>query len=451
MPARSPRPSIVFAVLLGLSSLGLAGRLGAEEEPKSASDQEPQSVKINGVVESLVSHEILADTEQIESLEITGIVPHGATVRAGQNIIWFDSEDVDKRIQRAEVDLRLSRLKLEDDEFAHQQFLETQKLDRETSELNRKQAQQDHDNFVRIDRDRQHKSAEYNLKSSRESLEYAMEELEQLEQMYKEDDLTEESEEIVLKRARNAVESAQFRLEGAEIQSDRAVQQEIPRTQAQQDDALARAQLAYQQSIRNLNSERQRRELELNRKRDEFQEAEEKLADLRTERKRLVLTAPIDGVLLHGKLNRGQLGDKPSTLEAGSKVTATQVLATVVDPGKLHIRVDLDEKHLATVTAGSKCTVRFAAFPGHQTEGTVKAVSDLPYAATKFDVVVNFRRGKQEPAIGPTMSCELEFKSEAVPPSDEAKASDDEAKKSDDEAAKADAPAEQNVEQAEKD
>ena len=42
--------------------------------------------------------------------------------------------------------------------------------------------------------------------------------------MYEADDPTEESEEIVLKRAKQAVEAAQFRLEGVEIQSNRVVE-----------------------------------------------------------------------------------------------------------------------------------------------------------------------------------------------------------------------------------
>ena len=52
--------------------------------------------------------------------------------------------------------------------------------------------------------------------------------------MYKEDDLTEASEEIVLKRARQAVENAQFRLEGVEISTERSITQSLPNTVANQ-------------------------------------------------------------------------------------------------------------------------------------------------------------------------------------------------------------------------
>lgn len=239
-----------------------------------------------------------------------------------------------------------------------------------------------------------------------------MEELEQLEQMYKEDDLTEESEEIVLKRAKRSVESAQYRLDGTEISTERSVKQGIPHSIAQQEDSLARAQLAHHKSMQALIAARQRRDIELDRSRDKFKDEQEKLAELKEERKRVVLTSPMDGIVLHGKLNRGKLSDKPSTLEEGSKITPTQVVATVVDPSKLRIRVDLEEKHLATVTAGKNCKVTLKGFPDYETVGTVKSVSTVPYAGTKFDCVVTFRQPKQQPAIQPTMTCELEFASE---------------------------------------
>ncbi len=383
--------------------------LCAQDEPKSASDSKPKTTTISGVLEATVAHEISADTEHIDSLKIKRILAHGSKVTKGQNLVWFETEEIDKKIKEAEINLRLSKLTLEDEEFAYKQFLETQALDKAAAERTRKHAQQDYDNFVQVDRERQQVTAEYNLKSSQNSLENAMEELEQLEQMYKEDDLTEESEEIVLKRAKRAVEFAQFRLDGTKITSDRTVSQGIPRAQAQQDDSLSRAQLAFQKSMRDLNSARQKRDIELGKKRDKFKEEEEKLAELRQERKRVVLTSPIDGILLHGELNRGKLSDKPSPLKAGSKVTPTQVVATVVNPKQLRIRVNLEEQHWSIVKPGTKCKVTLKAFPDYEGVGIVKSVSTVPYAGTKFDCVVTLRPGKKQPPLLPTITCELEF------------------------------------------
>ncbi|MCP4784202.1 MAG: hypothetical protein GY878_11665 [Fuerstiella sp.] len=181
--------------------------IGAAQPPKASEDAseakttKPDTLKIGGVFEAIATAEVKYNTEHLKSFVITRLVPHGTTVKKGQNVVWFDSEHLDKELRQAETDLRLSKLSLDDDEFGYKQFLETQRLEREAAERRKRKAQQDYDNFVKVDRQRQLKTAEFNLKSSTASLANAMEELKQLEQMYKEDDLTEESEEIVLKRA----------------------------------------------------------------------------------------------------------------------------------------------------------------------------------------------------------------------------------------------------------
>ena len=415
--------SLISRFLLVLSIGLFVGSATAEEkEPESASDAKPKVTKVGGLFEAVTANEVVADTEHLTDLEIKRILPHGTRVKKGQNVVWFETEDIDKKIKDAEIDLRLAKLKHEEDELKYKQFLENQTLDKAKAERARKNVQQDYDNFIQVDRERQLKSAAFNLKSAKASLENVQEELKQLEQMYKEDDLTEESEEIVLKRAKESVEFAEYRLEGMQINSDRIVGQTVPRSELTQKDALDRAQLAYQKSIHELAIARQREDIEIARKRDQFKEKQAELKEMQAERGKIVLQASNDGIVLHGKLNRGKLGDKPSTLEPGSKVTATQVIATVVNPTKLQIRVDLAEKDRNVVNAGAKCKVNVGAFGDFQMNGTVKSVSTVPYAGTKYDCVVTFRKSKNQPDILPTMTCELEFEH------DEAESAEDSAK-----------------------
>ncbi|QDT08309.1 HlyD family secretion protein [Stieleria marina] len=380
-----------------------------EKEPESASDAKPKVTKVAGVFEAVTASEIAVENEHLTALEIKRLLPHGTQVSKGQNVVWFDTEDIDKKIKQAEIELKLAELTLAEDEFKYEQFIKTQKLDKSAAERSRQQAQQKFDNYVEVDRDREVLSAKFSLKSSQSSLDNAKEELKQLEQMYKEDDLTEESEEIVLKRAKQTVEFAQFRFDGTKITSDRAIKQSIPRKEASEEAALERAQLAYEKTMKELANARVRQNIEMSKKRDKFKEEEEKVTEMRDERKQMVMKSPSDGIVFHGKLNRGKLSDKPSTLESGSKVAAKQVIATVVDSSKLRVRVDLDEKHLALVKQGAKCKIVPRAFADETFSGTVKSVSRVPYAGSKFDCVVSFRVDKDQPELLPAMGCDLEF------------------------------------------
>jgi len=417
-----------LALLSGTFCLSFNSLLIAADDDgkKQASAGE---LKIPGVFESLDQAEISFDTDHVESLEIKRIVPHGSEVSRGETIVWFKTDDLDEKIEEAETDLRLARLELEQAEQDHEHFQETQRLDRAAAERTRKRAQQNYDQFMQVDRQRMQEQAEFNVKSSLAALENAEEELKQLRQMYEADDLTEESEEIVLKRAKRSVEFAQFRLKGTRIESDRTTEQTIPRKQADQEDALQRAEVEYHKKMSAQKTAREKQEIELERQRKNFREQETDLEELKEFRRQTVLTAPIDGILLHGELDRGRLSDKPSQLEAGSKVARRKTIATVVNPRRLQIRVNLEQKQLAEVAVGDTCAVRVAGLPERELEGEVKSISDVPYAGTKFDCVVDFSGTRATDQVMPTMGCELVFEVEQTAEEANAEAKDSEASK----------------------
>ena len=72
-------------------------------------------------------------------------------------------------------------------------------------------------------------------------LEYAEEEYRQLEKMYKADDLREETEKIVLRRAKNGVDRAKLELELAQASHEEAVKLLLPRTEESAKDQTERS------------------------------------------------------------------------------------------------------------------------------------------------------------------------------------------------------------------
>lgn len=391
-----------------------------QKEPKAEADAESKEsneaiiqrkekpLTIQGVFEAVTSWELVHEADQISSLEIERIVPHGSPVTEGQTVVWFDAEAIDRQLATAEVDLKLAQLTAADDDFAYEQFLETQKLDRGAAERARKSARQAYDNYVKVDREREIIDAEFSVKSAKSSLENAMEELEQLTQMYEEDDLTEESEEIVLKRAKQSVEFAEYRLESTSLRSERTVDQGIPKKDADEEDKLAKAEMAYEKAMRDLESTKKKRDLERKRAADDLAKKEADFEKLREQRKSITMKTPGDGILLHGELTRGALAAKPSTLEAGSKVAQDQVIATIASPKKLVVRLDVAEKDVAALAKDTACVVKPSAMPDTKIEGVVKSVASVPYAAGKFDAVIQLN-GKVPAAVVPTMTATVEF------------------------------------------
>ena len=412
-PVRFLRLAVRYPVMLAVAAplfFCLTAAARAEEEKSKAKEPEtPAVVKLDGVFESPAAVAVKLGTQEIKSAVIERVIPHGTQVEQGRNVVRFETEEIDRRIRDAEVESRLAEVGLRETEFKHEQFLRSQELERAAAERARRRAQEDHDRFVRVDRDYQVKSAEFSLINAKASLENAQEELDQLEKMYRQDDLTEESEEIVLKRARQAVENARFRLEGSELQTELAIERTIPRAGIDQDDKLARAELSFETTRRELDFAQKRRQLELDKERHKFADQERKLNELREERKRLVIAAPKAGIVFHGGLTRGAIGDKPSTLEPGKSVTADEVVLTIVPAKPLQVRLAVPEANAASIREGMRVRVIPAALPDQSFEGKVKSLSSVPYAAGKFDCVVSVRLGKSDATIVPTMGCRVEF------------------------------------------
>ena len=97
------------------------------------------------------------------------------------------------------------------------------------AERNDKNVREDFDRFHKIDRPMLLKSVDYSLKSAQFQLDYEQDELDQLEKMYEADDLTEDTEEIVLKRSRTEVDFAKFNLEQTKQYCDELLQVRLPR------------------------------------------------------------------------------------------------------------------------------------------------------------------------------------------------------------------------------
>lgn len=410
------RPLLSFVLLF----LAYAPVCFGGDEPKSASDSSEKLIKVTGTFEAIRQVEVSADNDHLTELMIERALPFGTKVKKGQTLIWFETKKLDQKIENAETDLKLAALALEADDFGYQQFLRQQSLDKAKTKQTRDIAQQEFDNYQKVDRERTIKQAKFSLESSEFSVESATEEFHQLEQMYKEDDLTEESEEIVLRRAKRAMESAAFSLERTKIQTERTIKQSVPRSDASQDETLARAMMAYEKSISAMANEKQKRDLELQRKKTKFKEQEEAFEQMREERKKVVLKSEIDGIFLYGQLTRAKLPAKPIDLKKGGSVTGKQVLGTVVDPAKLRIRVDLPEERLYVVRPGTKCKVVPKGMPNAKLDGVVKSVGLVPYTNGKFDCIVTVR-GKQLADVMPTMTCDLQFDDPDAAKSDESK------------------------------
>ena len=162
---------------------------------------------------------IAVDARQWGVFTIVEIVPHGSAVKKDQVLVRFDDEDFLKKLRDAESAAAAGKLSLANAEAEFITMEKTLPMQLQIAKIKAEEAGEAWDYFKNVRREADIKRANLTLKQTELRLDGEREELVQLEKMYKADDLTENTEEIVLKRQRESVKAAEIGLELADRKS----------------------------------------------------------------------------------------------------------------------------------------------------------------------------------------------------------------------------------------
>ncbi len=400
-------------VMIALMFVAACRPLVAQDEAKTHEVKERffQVVEtIDAVVESRNMVPLAVDTENWTDLEIETVVPEGTAVRPGEVIVEFDKEKISRKIRESEQALQLAELTLRGTELEVRQLEQTLPLDQALADRKRQNAEQDYEYFKDVEKPNQERTVRRGVENSQHSLEYAQEEYNQLKRMYEEDELTEESEEIVLKRTERDVENRQFFLEQAQIKAARTLDFDLPREMEQKTDALERARLEHERAQVMLPLEKSKKGIEFEKSRFAMDKEARDLEQLRSDLQRMTVQAPAAGVVYYGRCVRGAwLGQSgpQRNLEPGGSVVHDKTMITLVDPDDLMLRADLTEKQLAFVRPGTHGLAKSEAFPDLTADITVTSVSYVPVQSEKFDCQLDLGDGIQ--GLMPGMKCKVRF------------------------------------------
>lgn len=367
-------------------------------------------VEIDGVFEAAELHPVSLRPEVWSTLKVEKAVDEGAVVEAGEPILWLDARKLDEEIRNLKFSRDLGYLSLKQAEAELHALERSAPLDLESARRARQVAAEDLEYFLNVDEEQKKRMAEEALKTSQYSLEYAQEELNQLEQMYKADDLTEQTEEIILKRARRDVERSEFFLESASLRHQRTLEFLLPREKQQVQEAAVRAELNLARLEATLPTTLQTRRIELEKLQHAQQQLEEKLALHQADRELMTVKAPAAGAVYYGESNRGKWTTASTLrqqLRPGGTVSANTVLMTIVVGGPSFVRVDVSEDKYRYFREGTKARIKPAAFPDLVLTGTCSAPGAVPVKEGTFDGRVSFEVAGSGPVPLVAMTCKV--------------------------------------------
>jgi len=337
----------------------------------------------------------------------------GTPVKKGDILVEVDRDKIDKSIQDTEVENTLLDLALKQAEEELPILAKALPVDLTAAERSKTQADEDLKKFLEIDRSQSERNAQFMVKRSVEYLEYSKEELRQLEKMYRSKDLTEETEEIILRRQRFQVESGEFNLKEAELRRDQVLKVDLPRQEQRVHENAIKQSIDLEKARALLPLNVNQKRLTLAKLKYDHARSAEKLADLRRDRDALTVHAPADGLVYYGRCERGHWSAAATApkLHKGGVITPDEVFITIVAPRPVDIRATVDEKDLFTLSQPKelKGLVTPTFDPEHRLPARLTSILPVPREAGKFEAVVAVEIGEDKAAIKPGMACTVKF------------------------------------------
>jgi HlyD family secretion protein len=263
---------------------------------------------------------------------ITRIAAHGSRVAKGEVLVEFDPQGIDRKIEDTARAIDTKTLEIAQAEPDLKNLEETTPHRLLALQRAADEAKEENDYFTKVRRKAEEENADQKLKRAEMLLENQSEELRQLKKMYEADDLTEDTEEIILKRQQDRVEAAEFELRMQRLAHARSHAVLLPRetvklAEAQRDTAIALAKFQHD-APRAIAVKK----IELQNLKTALEREKQTLEDLKADRQQFEITAPADGWFYHGAIEneRWTPGEAAKSLFVHGRPAVRKAFATFI-------------------------------------------------------------------------------------------------------------------------
>lgn len=327
--------------------------------------------------------------ESWSDFQIKSLVAQGTQVKKDEVLVSFENDNYDLQVeslqaQRTQKKLALEQAKQDLAELEVQTpvnlSLTKMAADRETEDLAY---------FEKTGRALAEAGAKQELSRAERNLASSEEELKQLLKMYEEDQIVEDTEEIILKNSRESVAASKVNLTAVKENTTRILAVGLPRkledlTQGQVNAAraLKSAETTMPRSLALKKEEVAglEREMEL---------LEKKVSDLTKDKAFFILKAPNDGVVYYGSIEDGRWSSENAAkvLNVGGKVPANMPFISLVPSGApLVLEAFVTQAERLALAVGTKGTVTIKGIEEKEFPVVLTSFSQFPGLDGKYRV-----------------------------------------------------------------
>jgi hypothetical protein len=388
----SPYLALLLFPLAACVSGGAATSFGGPTATTTSSASTSSApLEKHGIVAPVRYDAIVLWPEQYAGgFSVLEVLPHGAAVQAGDVIAKLDARAIDEELQRNGLEVVSSKVR-------HEGVVERNELDAAAAELALEQskaslerAKRALEGFKKFELTFDKRQDDLSKRYEQANIDDQVDELDQLDKMYKRDDLVDPTEDIVVKRSKRQLETTRI---GVELSRDRAKYHEDfekKLTLEQREEALhaqeaAHARFEKQQQL----DARARGDAQL-RSAAALREQQDRFEKLQRDRTLLEIRAPRSGVLLHGSSKDFRPGRNPPRYERTSSLAPKMEVFLVADPEAGAVTVDVNDTELAQAKNGARVAVQSLVDPTEKTLGTL-SVDTYPRSASPSEATYEAR------------------------------------------------------------
>jgi multidrug resistance efflux pump len=391
--------------LAALASLLVAAAVQDKAKPADDGEETVAAQKGNltpvfeleAFYEALESAELKLRLEAYQGeLTVLKVAAAGESVKKGDLLFSLDKSAIEKQIAAIENDLRVARATHEKAQADLSIGTKADALALHQAETAVKDAETLLKSYEEVEGKHMVQQIELNVKFLEDALHDQTEELAQLEKMYKSEELTNATSEIVVRRARRNMERTKTSLDMGRVEAANMKSVKYP----QQRNVLAHAIEVARNALDGVKAaqalSRVQRDAEATKAKATLVLLEEQTAKLRGDLAKFTWHAPIDGRVFYGQFQHGAWATFEQVtpmLLPGEKVQAGQVLLTLCGSGT-RARADLAEADYFDVAPGLDATVAPASLPDSKLEGTVRAkgtVAAVKGTGSAFELRIDFK------------------------------------------------------------
>src|SRR5438093_1353403 len=268
-------------------------------------------------------------------LRVAEARPHGSSVKQGEVVLRLEDDKLKDMVRSAEWALRIAERNAADVKERYAEYEEDTKPDVGRAEKDLALARKSLKGYLEVNRALEKEEYELGERSQKHAIEDQEDELAQLGKMYKEDELTKETEEIVLKRAKRNLEESRKRLDVHQRQHSYGEEFSEPVRRESLENLVKDKAKALKDLKRARQSGGALGKVDLEKAEHEVLASRKRLERLEQDLEHFSFRAPHDGIVIHGGFEE-KLAVNP--LRKSSVVPPNQTIVTVAKPGALKAR-----------------------------------------------------------------------------------------------------------------